>query len=76
MLPHRLPAWACVTHTGLLSRPDGVNDLLVDSQLTDQTSVTGGDTVTIDPGPGRRPGTTGLISIRTHPRRAGDARSA
>ena len=36
------------TYTGLPSRPDGVYDLLVDGHLTDQASVTGGDTVTVD----------------------------
>ncbi|GIJ30722.1 lipase [Micromonospora qiuiae] len=48
------------TYPGLPSRPVGVYDLIVDGHLTDQASVTGGDTVTIDM-------TTGTAEHRSGP---------
>ncbi|WLS47127.1 SGNH/GDSL hydrolase family protein [Micromonospora profundi] len=51
-------------YVGLPGRPDGVYDLLVNGQLTGQASVTGGDTVTIDPTTGtaeRQSGPPGTV---------------
>ncbi|GIJ76700.1 GDSL-like Lipase/Acylhydrolase family protein [Micromonospora phaseoli] len=63
------------TYTGLPSRPDGVYDLLVDGQLTDQARVTGGDTVTIDMTSGtaeHRTGPPGTIRFTGLPDRVKD----
>ncbi|MCF0091279.1 SGNH/GDSL hydrolase family protein [Micromonospora sp. MH99] len=63
------------TYTGLPSRPVGVYDLLVDGHLTDQASVTGGDTVTVDMASGtaeRRPGPPGTIRFTGLPDRLKD----
>ena len=46
-------------YQGLPARPVGVYDLLVDGQLTDQASVTGGDKVTVDMTPA--PSSTGPV---------------
>ncbi|MEV1155895.1 SGNH/GDSL hydrolase family protein [Micromonospora chokoriensis] len=64
-----------ITHTGLPSRPDGVYELLVDGHLTDQTSVTGGDTLTIDMTNGtteRRSGPPGTVRFTGLPDRMKD----
>ncbi|MEU8825678.1 GDSL-type esterase/lipase family protein [Streptomyces sp. NPDC048636] len=51
-------------YTGAPPRPDGVYDLLVDGRLTDQASVTGGNTLTLDMASGaatRRSGPPGTL---------------
>ncbi|MGB2571881.1 GDSL-type esterase/lipase family protein [Micromonospora citrea] len=63
------------TYTGLPDRPDGVYDLLVDGHLTDQASVTGGDTVTVDMTSGtaeHRSGPPGTVRFTGLPDRAKD----
>ncbi|MET8357860.1 SGNH/GDSL hydrolase family protein [Micromonospora sp. NPDC005171] len=63
------------TYTGLPSRPDGVYDLLVDGHLTDQASVTGGDTVIVDLASGtaeRRSGPPGTLRFTGLPDRVKD----
>ncbi|SCL56427.1 GDSL-like Lipase/Acylhydrolase family protein [Micromonospora citrea] len=63
------------TYLGLPARPDGVYDLLVDGHLTDQASVTGGDTVTIDMTSGttqRRSAPPGTVRFTGLPDRAKD----
>lgn len=60
---------------GMPSRPDGVYDLLVDGELTDQAGVVGGDTVTIDMTSGaaeHRPGPPGTVRFTGLPDRRKD----
>ncbi|GGM30768.1 MULTISPECIES: GDSL-type esterase/lipase family protein [Micromonospora] len=62
-------------YPGLPARPVGVYDLLVDGQLTDQASVTGGDTVTVDLTTGssaHQPGPPGTIRFSGLPDRMKD----
>ncbi|MDG4810978.1 SGNH/GDSL hydrolase family protein [Micromonospora sp. WMMD1120] len=64
-----------VVHKGLPSRPDGVYDLLVDGQLTDQASAAGGDTEIIDMASGtteRRSGPPGTVRFTGLPDRVKD----
>ncbi|UUU21776.1 GDSL-type esterase/lipase family protein [Streptomyces sp. DSM 40750] len=58
------------TYVGAPPRPDGVYDLLVDGRLTDQTSVPGGNTVTIDMAAGtaeHRAGPPGTVTFTDLP---------
>ncbi len=48
-------------YTGLAPRPDGVYDLLVDGRLTARTTVSGGDTLTIDMATGAAEHHTGPV---------------
>ena len=48
-------------YTGLAPRPDGVYDLLVDGRLTARTTVSGGDTLTIDTATGGAEYRTGPV---------------
>ena len=62
-------------YQGFPSRPIGVYDLFVDGHLTDQASVTGGDTLIIDMTTGsaeHRTGTPGTIRFTGLPNRMKD----
>ncbi|MCK9872115.1 GDSL-type esterase/lipase family protein [Nocardiopsis dassonvillei] len=62
-------------YTGAPPRPDGVYDLLVDGQLVDQASATGGDTLTIDMATGsaeHRPGPVATVRFTGLPDRVKD----
>ncbi|KXK62450.1 lipase [Micromonospora rosaria] len=62
-------------YQGVPARPGGVHDLLVDGHLTDQASVTGGDTVIIDMTTGtaeHRPGPPGTVRFTGLPDRVKD----
>ncbi|GGX27835.1 GDSL-type esterase/lipase family protein [Streptomyces noursei] len=57
-------------YVGVPPRPDGRYDLLVDGRLTDQASVTGGNTLTIDMATGtaqHRPGSPGTLRFTDLP---------
>ncbi|WP_428365182.1 GDSL-type esterase/lipase family protein [Mycolicibacterium sp.] len=60
-----------VVISGVPPRPDGTVDLLVDGELTQQHSTTGGDRVTVDPRTGRtviEPGAVGTVRFDGLPR--------
>lgn len=62
-------------HPGLQPRPDGVYDLLVDGELTQQASVTGGNVLTIDLATGskcQQPGPSGTVAFTGLPDREKD----
>ncbi|GAA4672859.1 GDSL-type esterase/lipase family protein [Streptomyces youssoufiensis] len=62
-------------YQGVPPRPDGVYDLLIDGQLTDQASVTGGNTLLIDMATGSRetrPGPVGTLRFTGLPDRPKD----
>jgi hypothetical protein len=68
-LPTRL------VYAGFPPRPDGVYDLLVDGRLTDQVSVSGGNTLTVDmttDAAEHRPGPVGVLRFTGLPERAKD----
>lgn len=60
---------------GVPDRPDGVVDLLIDGQLTQQMATTGGDVVRIDPTTGSAehvPGSVGTVRFTALPARDKD----
>ncbi len=62
-------------YTGAPPRPDGVYDLLVDGQLVDQASATGGNTLTVDMATGsaeHRPGPVATVRFTGLPDRVKD----
>ncbi|MCI2420988.1 GDSL-type esterase/lipase family protein [Saccharopolyspora sp. K220] len=62
-------------YAGAPSRPDGMYDLLIDGRLTDQASVTGGNTLTIDMTTGtaeNQPGPAGTLRFTGLPDRVKD----
>lgn len=62
-------------YTGAPPRPDGVYDLIVDGQLVDQASATGGNTLTIDMATGsaeHRPGPVATVRFTGLPDRVKD----
>ncbi len=62
-------------YAGAPPRPDGVYDLLVDGQLVDQASATGGNTLTIDMATGsaeHRPGPVATVRFTGLPDRVKD----
>ncbi|WP_444964008.1 GDSL-type esterase/lipase family protein [Nocardiopsis sp. M1B1] len=62
-------------YTGAPPRPDGVYDLVVDGQLVDQASATGGNTLTIDMATGsaeHRPGPVATVRFTGLPDRVKD----